>query len=191
MTKVEAQASRQRGNDALVPVQRFGGAFSVKLSRLSLSSRATPAPQYLAWTFVVSVFGAIAAAIYFLYPTFPLIKVTPTHLAALPKNGTVLRTVNSNAGKGELTIDNGTGHGAVVELVLDIGEGQGKVYQSVFVEKGQVWTTRHIAAGQYRILFVQGDTWDSVQKMFADPSAYKQFEQPLALADTPLGYTVA
>lgn len=179
------------GCDALVPVQRYGELLSVKPLRLLRSIRAAFAPQYLAWAFVISVFGAFAVAVYLLYPTFPPITARQARLSALPKNGTVLLTVNGNVGKGELAIDNGTMHGAVVELAFDTGEEQGKVYRSVFVSRGQEWTMKQIATGQYRILFVQGDTWDAAQKKFADPGAYKQFEQPLGLSDTPSGYTVA
>lgn len=85
-------------------------------------------------------------------------------------------------GRGQLHIDNGTGHDAVVELVHD-----GKPVVSVYVGQGSKTTVDTIDDGSYELFYTSGIDWDGQLKTFTRSCLFKRFETPVNFTTIPIG----
>jgi hypothetical protein len=90
-----------------------------------------------------------------------------------PQNGKLMRAGNGG-GRGELTIDNGGSHDAVVTL----SEGRRPAI-SLYVRKGKEYTVKGVPDGSYTVFFTGGADWDSAARAFGRDCAFQRFEDPL------------
>lgn len=84
-------------------------------------------------------------------------------------------------GRGQLRVDNGTAHDAVVELVHD-----GKPVVSVYVSKGSITTVDDIDDGSYELFYTSGIDWDDQLKTFTRSCLFKRFETPMSFTTIPI-----
>ena len=84
-------------------------------------------------------------------------------------------------GRGQLHIDNGTGHDAVVELVHN-----GKPVASVYVGKGSKTIVDNIDDGSYELFYTSGIDWDGQLKTFTRSCLFKRFETPVSFTTMPI-----
>jgi hypothetical protein len=80
----------------------------------------------------------------------------------------------NGGGRGELTIDNGGSHDAVVTL----SEGRRPAI-SLYVRKGKEYTVKGVPDGSYTVFFTGGADWDSAARAFGRDCAFQRFEDPL------------
>jgi hypothetical protein len=90
-----------------------------------------------------------------------------------PPNGKLIRAGNGD-GRGELTIDNGGSHDAVVSL----SEGR-KPAISVYVRRGKKYTVKGVPDGSYTVFFTGGADWDGTARAFGRDCAFQRFEDPV------------
>jgi hypothetical protein len=84
-------------------------------------------------------------------------------------------------GRGQLRVDNGLEHDAVVELVQD-----GKPVVSVYVGTGLNTTVDNIEDGSYELFYTSGIDWDSQLKTFTRSCSFKRFPMPVSFTTTPM-----
>ncbi len=89
------------------------------------------------------------------------------------KNGIVLRDPGS--GHGEFTVENGTGHDAVVTLSRD-----GRAVGSFFVARGETAQLNGIRDGMYDVFFTTGADWDGAA--FTRSCAFERFDETVTFA---------
>jgi hypothetical protein len=95
-------------------------------------------------------------------------------------NGQLIDSMH-RGGRGQLRVDNGTGHDAVVELVQD-----GKPVVSVYVGTGLNTTVDDIDDGSYELFYTSGIDWDSQLKTFTRSCLFKRFPMPASVTTTPM-----
>lgn len=78
-------------------------------------------------------------------------------------------------GRGQLRVDNGLGHDAVVELVQD-----GKPVVSVYVGTGLTTTVDNIEDGSYELFYTSGIDWDGQLKTFTRSCLFKRVALPVS-----------
>jgi hypothetical protein len=93
-------------------------------------------------------------------------------------NGQFVRSGSRN-GKGELTIDNGGEHDAVITMAMN-----GSPMYSVYVRKGATYPVRGIQDGIYEIFFTTGTDWDSQNRDFTRDRALQRFDQTFNFTTT-------
>ncbi|MGH3669019.1 MAG: hypothetical protein ACRDSH_00040, partial [Pseudonocardiaceae bacterium] len=93
-------------------------------------------------------------------------------------NGQFVRS-GSRTGKGELTIDNGGGHDAVITMAMN-----GNPVYSVYVRNGATYTVRGIRDSTYEIFFTTGTDWDSQNRDFTRERALQRFDQTFPFTTT-------
>ncbi len=93
-------------------------------------------------------------------------------------NGQFVRA-GSRAGRGELTIDNGSNHDAVVSLAVNKNPAF-----SVYVRNGSQYTVKGIRDGTYEIFFTTGVDWDSQNRTFTRDRTFQRFDDTLKFATT-------
>jgi len=95
-------------------------------------------------------------------------------------NGQLIDTMQ-RGGKGQLRVDNGTGHDAVVELVQ-----AGKPVVSVYVATGLNTTVDDINDGSYELFYTSGTDWDGQLETFTRSCSFKRFQTPVNFTTTPI-----
>jgi hypothetical protein len=91
-------------------------------------------------------------------------------------NGRLLDNQRRN-GRGQLKIDNGAEHDAVVKLVQG-----GRSMVSVYVGKGASTTVGQISDGTYELFYTSGADWDDGLKTFTRSCQFTRFEQTAEFA---------
>ncbi|MGC1735442.1 MAG: hypothetical protein WA731_22790 [Pseudonocardiaceae bacterium] len=95
-------------------------------------------------------------------------------------NGQLLNSLR-RTGNGQIRIDNGTEHDAVVKLVQ-----AGKSIVSVYVSKGSNTTVDNINDGGYELFYTSGIDWDDQFKTFTRSCLFKHFETPVEFTTVPI-----
>ncbi len=104
----------------------------------------------------------------------------PKAAAASLGNGTEIKARLRLDGHGELTIKNGTGYDAIVNLV----EPQAKrVVRSFYVQSHKEFVEKSIAPGTYEIYFSTGKGWDAKSLSFQDDAIYGRFERVVQFSE--------
>jgi hypothetical protein len=96
------------------------------------------------------------------------------------ENGTALKEL-SRAGNGRLTIDNGTGHDAVIKLV---DERARQLVVAFYIRGGQQVTVDQIPDGAFQVIFASGADWDSAAGAFTREKSFARFDQSLDFVTT-------
>lgn len=103
-------------------------------------------------------------------------------------NGKLVESQGRN-GRGQLKIDNGAEHDAVVKLVQG-----GSPIVSVYVGKGSSATVEQISDGSYELFYTSGTDWDDQLKAFTRSCQFERFEQTAEFTtksvDRGIEYTV-
>jgi hypothetical protein len=86
-------------------------------------------------------------------------------------NGQLVDNLRRN-GRGQLEIDNGDEHDAVVKLVQD-----GRPIVSVYISQHSKTTVTQISDGSYELFFTSGADWDDKLKTFTRSCHFERFEQ--------------
>ncbi|MGH8572485.1 MAG: hypothetical protein ACREX8_07915, partial [Gammaproteobacteria bacterium] len=76
-------------------------------------------------------------------------------------------------GSGQLEVDNGTEHDAVVKLVQS-----GEPIVSVYVRKGSKTTVEKINDGSYELFYTSGVDWDNELETFTRSCQFERFDAP-------------
>lgn len=93
-------------------------------------------------------------------------------------NGQLIDSLR-RTGSGQLEVDNGTEHDAVVKLV------QGdKPIVSVYVRNGSTTTVEKINDGSYELFYTSGTDWDEQLKTFTRSCQFKRMEEPAEFTTT-------
>lgn len=117
----------------------------------------------------------------------PVPRIDPVVVSAQPPpgdpgrrlaNGQFVRSGN-RTGKGELTIDNGGAHDAVITMAMN-----GSPVYSVYVRQGATYTVRGIQDSTYEIFFATGTDWDSQNRDFTRDRALRRFDQTFNFTTT-------
>ncbi|MCU1609663.1 MAG: hypothetical protein QOH09_4180 [Pseudonocardiales bacterium] len=95
-------------------------------------------------------------------------------------NGQLLDSLR-RTGNGQIRVDNGTEHDAVVKLVQD-----GESIISVYVGKGSNTTVDNINDGSYELFYTSGIDWDDQLKTFTRSCLFKRFEVPVRFTTVPI-----
>jgi hypothetical protein len=95
-------------------------------------------------------------------------------------NGQLVASLRGT-GSGQLKVDNGTEHDAVVKLVQG-----GKPCVSVYVSKGSNTTVGNINDGSYELFYTSGIDWDDQLKTFTRSCLFKRFETPVEFTTMPI-----
>jgi hypothetical protein len=95
-------------------------------------------------------------------------------------NGQLLNSLR-RTGNGQIRIDNGTEHDAVVKLVQD-----GESIVSVYVGKGSNTTVDNINDGSYQLFYTSGIDWDDQLKTFTRSCLFKRFGSPVEFTTVPI-----
>jgi hypothetical protein len=95
-------------------------------------------------------------------------------------NGQVLDSLR-RTGNGQIRIDNGTEHDAVVKLVQG-----GEPIMSVYIGKGLNTTVDNINDGSYELFYTSGIDWDDQLKTFTRSCLFKHFEIPVDFTTVPV-----
>ncbi|MGH3972630.1 MAG: hypothetical protein ACRDS9_04810 [Pseudonocardiaceae bacterium] len=93
-------------------------------------------------------------------------------------NGRLLDSQRRN-GRGQLKIDNGTEHDAVVKLVKD-----GTPIVSVYVSKRSEATVEKIDDGSYELFYTSGTDWDDQLETFTRSCQFERFDEPADFTTT-------
>ncbi len=93
-------------------------------------------------------------------------------------NGKLIDSQRRN-GRGQLKVDNGAEHDAVVKLVQG-----GRPMVSVYVGKGSSATVGQISDGSYEMFYTSGEDWDNQLKVFTRSCQFKRFEEPVIFSTT-------
>ncbi|MGH4008181.1 MAG: hypothetical protein ACRDTH_08510 [Pseudonocardiaceae bacterium] len=93
-------------------------------------------------------------------------------------NGQFVRA-GSRTGRGELTIDNGSGKDAVIALAKNKNPAF-----SVYVRNGSKYTVKGIRDGTYEIFFTAGTDWDSQNRAFTRDRTFQRFDDTMDFATT-------
>jgi hypothetical protein len=93
-------------------------------------------------------------------------------------NGQFVRA-GSRTGMGELTIDNGGNHDAVITLAVD----KRAVY-SVYVQQASRYTVQGIRDGTYEVFFSTGVDWDSQNRNFTRDRSLQHFDDTFNFTTT-------
>ncbi len=88
-------------------------------------------------------------------------------------NGQFVRA-GSRTGRGELTIDNGSGQDSVVTLAMNKNP-----ELSVYVRNDSKYTVKGIRDGTYEIFFTTGADWDSQNRTFTRDRTFQRFDERL------------
>lgn len=105
----------------------------------------------------------------------PIQPVVPLPPPRRLDNGTVI-TELSRIGNGTLTIDNGTGHDAVIKVV---NEQARRTVVTFYVCSGQTARVEHIPDGDFRVIFGSGSDWDSSVGTFTREKSFAKFDREL------------
>jgi ssDNA-binding Zn-finger/Zn-ribbon topoisomerase 1 len=90
-------------------------------------------------------------------------------------NGTVI-TGLSRKGNGTLTVDNGTGHDAVIKLVY---KQEGRTIVEFYVCQKQTATVDGIPDGDFFVIYASGLDWDSTKQRFTREKSFAKFDRIL------------
>lgn len=88
-----------------------------------------------------------------------------------PENGAAVVT-RGKSGRGELSIDNGTDHDALVTLSLS-----GTAVRAVYVRSSSTADLRGVVDGTYDIFVALGDGWNGALHRFTASPQYSRFDQ--------------
>ena len=100
--------------------------------------------------------------------------------AASLGNGTEIKSRLMTDGHGELTIKNGTGYDAIVNLVEPSDK---RLVRSFYVQSHKEFVEKSIAPGTYEIYFSTGKGWDAKSLAFEDDAIYGRFERPVQFSE--------
>lgn len=100
--------------------------------------------------------------------------------AASLGNGTEIKSRLMTDGHGELTIKNGTGYDAIVNLVEP---GNQRLVRSFYVQSRKEFVEKSIAPGTYEIYFSTGKGWDTKSLAFQDDAIYGRFERAVQFSE--------
>ncbi len=96
----------------------------------------------------------------------------PRSYNSLP-NGTI---IHSNAyylnGSGELKIDNGTSHDALVKLVRI---STNRSVFTIYIKANNSYRIHNISDGNYKLIFIQGRDWDATNLTFLIDKSFSKF----------------
>jgi hypothetical protein len=95
-------------------------------------------------------------------------------------NGTEIKSRLMTDGHGELTIKNGTGYDAIVNLVEP---GNQRLVRSFYVQSRKEFVEKSIAPGTYEIYFSTGKDWDAKSLSFQDDAIYGRFERQVQFSE--------
>ncbi|MGH3986910.1 MAG: hypothetical protein ACRDTZ_06280, partial [Pseudonocardiaceae bacterium] len=95
-------------------------------------------------------------------------------------NGRLLDS-QRRTGSGQLKVDNGTEHDAVVKLVQG-----GSPVVSVYVGKRSETTVGKINNGSYELFYTSGIDWDGQLKTFTRSCLFERFEEPVEFTTVPV-----
>jgi hypothetical protein len=79
-------------------------------------------------------------------------------------------------GRGSLEVSNGTSRDAYLKVVDPLTN---QLVAAFFVESGLTFTLEEIPDGDYEVLFVLGEVWDSSTRSFTRNKSYAKFDSPL------------
>lgn len=99
-------------------------------------------------------------------------------------NGSRLSPDLFTSGHGLLTVVNGTGADAVVNLVVS---STNETARSVYIRSGTSFTLEHIGPRAYRVIFSTGSNWDEKQQSFLQYPAYYEFGKILFFSEESKG----
>jgi len=95
-------------------------------------------------------------------------------------NGTVIAGLSRN-GNGVLTIDNGTGHDAVIKIV---DEKYGRAVVVFYVCGGQTASIENIPDGSFQVIFATGIDWGKEEGAFTRDKSFAKFDKNLDFLTT-------
>lgn len=92
-----------------------------------------------------------------------------------PATGTYILPRRTLGGRGELKVENGTEHDAVIQLVRLSNAGR-RTYCKIYVRALDLFTVESIPDGGYEVRFASGDGWISSETRFKSLSGLQKFE---------------
>jgi len=105
----------------------------------------------------------------------------PRTYNSLPNGTVIYSSPYYLRGNGELEIDNGNDSDVLVKLV---GAYSGTPVYSVYIKSNRKYNITGISDGNYRVIFMHGEDWDTINKTFLFDVSYSEFGDILPYTTT-------
>jgi hypothetical protein len=89
----------------------------------------------------------------------------------------------STSGRGSLEVSNGTDNDAYIKLIDHLSR---TLVASFYVQSNSIYTLEGIPDGEYDLLFVTGQGWNSSTGLFSEAQSFSKFDLPFEFTTTQL-----
>lgn len=111
-------------------------------------------------------------------PEEPILRHLPSD-SRLQSGSIIIDNIQSYAGKGKLTLDNGLTEDAFVKMI-----NQERLVAAFYVRGGEKFTFDHVPDGIYRLIYCTGFGWDANRRDFARGRHAVRYDEALDYATT-------